>query len=92
MKDKNLNISSSQTLNPILKCDVTKFRIPPPLVTQLHTSSTSPPPLTCDVIYGWPLITSKDNKRKCNLENSSMHERWMFPKVLHIYSLFPLRE
>ena len=28
-----------------LKCAVTKFRIPPPLVTQCHTSSTSSAPL-----------------------------------------------
>ena len=26
-----------------LKCDITKFRIPPPLVTQCHTSSTPSP-------------------------------------------------
>ena len=39
-----------------LKCDVTKFSIPPSLVTQCHTSST-PYALrvTCDVIYGCPL-------------------------------------
>ena len=29
----------------LLKFDVTKFRIPPPLVTQCHTSSTPSPPL-----------------------------------------------
>ena len=38
-----------------LKCDVTKFRIPLPLVTQCHSSSTPSAPLMCDVIYGWPL-------------------------------------
>ena len=38
-----------------LKCDVTKFRIPPPpLVTQCDTSSTSSAPLNVDVIYGCP--------------------------------------
>ena len=41
----------------LLKYDVTKFRIlPPSLVTQCHKSSTPPPPLTCDVNYGCPLI------------------------------------
>ena len=35
------------------KYDVTQFRIPPPLVT-LRQPPLSP--LTCDVIYGWPLI------------------------------------
>ena len=49
MKDKNLNILSPRTSNPLLyviynwKCDVTKFRIPP-IVTQCHTSSTPSAP------------------------------------------------
>ena len=30
----------------------------PPLVIQCHTSSTPSAPLTCDVIYGWPLNTN----------------------------------
>ena len=37
-----------------LKCDVTKFRIPPPLSYNVTLRRPSPP-LTCDVIYGWPL-------------------------------------
>ena len=36
-----------------LKCDVTKFRIP---LSHNVTLRRPPPPLTCDVIYGWPLI------------------------------------
>ena len=37
------------------KCDVTKFRIPP---MSLNVTLRRPPPplLTCDVIYGCPLI------------------------------------
>ena len=35
-----------------LKCDVRKFRIPPPLVTPRRPPL---PPLTCDVIYECPL-------------------------------------
>ena len=43
-----------------LKCDVTKFRIrPPPSLSHNDTLCRLPlPPLTCDVIYGWPLIKS----------------------------------
>ena len=44
-----------KTTTLFLKCDVTKFRIPP-LVTQCQTSSTPSDPLTCDVIYGCPLL------------------------------------
>ena len=58
MKDKNLNILSPRTSNPLLyviynwKCDVTKFRIPPLFTLR----RPPPPPLTCDVTYGCPLI------------------------------------
>ena len=41
-----------------LKCDVTKFRIPP-------LSYNAPSPLMCDVIYGWSLRSfSKDLLRR----------------------------
>ena len=58
MKDKNLNIlvdTCNIALILFLKSDVTKFRIPPP---HCHTMSpfVDPLTLTCDVIYGWPLI------------------------------------
>ena len=54
---KNQKYASSQLLILFFKRDVTKFRIPPPLATQCHTSSPSTP-LSCDVIYGCPLMTS----------------------------------
>ena len=39
------------------KCDVTKFRIPPsPPSHNVTLHRPSLPPLTCDVIYGCPLI------------------------------------
>ena len=50
-----------------LKCDVTKFRTPPPLVTQCNISSTLPP-LTCDVIYGWPLMGDKKAEEEFMVE------------------------
>ena len=53
----NLVYTCNIALILFFKCDVTKFRIPPPLVTQCHTSSN--PPLTCDVIYGWLRIYRK---------------------------------
>ena len=35
-----------------LKCDITKFRIPPsPLSLSVTLRRPPPPPLTCDVIY-----------------------------------------
>ena len=40
-----------------LKCDVIKFRIPHPLSHNVTLRRPPPPPLTCDVIYGCPLIT-----------------------------------
>ena len=52
----NLVDTCNTALILFLKCDVTKFRIPPPLVTQCHTSSTPSPPLMCDVMYGWPHV------------------------------------
>ena len=51
MKDKNLNSLSPRTSIPLLhivynrKCDVTKFRILPPLIPQCHISSTPFAPL-----------------------------------------------
>ena len=51
MKYKNLNIlvdTCNIALILFLKCDVTKFRIPPSLVTQFHTSSTPSTPFN-----GW---------------------------------------
>ena len=47
--------TSNIALILFLKCDVTKFRIPPPLFTEYHISSTPSAPLTFDVIYGFPL-------------------------------------
>ena len=54
----NLVYTSNIALILFLKCDVTKFRIhtPPPCQTMSHFVDPLPP-LTCDVIYGWPLIT-----------------------------------
>ena len=52
-----------------LKCDVTKFRIPPPLSHNVPLRPPPPPPLTCDVIYGWPLWqfeSSISNDRNAN--------------------------
>ena len=46
----NLVYTCNIALILFLKCDVTKFRIPPP---PCHTLSTLP--LTCDVVYGRPL-------------------------------------
>ena len=37
------------------KCDVTKFRIPPPLSHNITLCRHPLPPLTCDVISGCPL-------------------------------------
>ena len=41
----NLVDTCNISLILFLKCDVTKFRIPPPLVTQYHTLSTPSAPL-----------------------------------------------
>ena len=54
----NLVDTSNIALILFSKCDVTKCRIPPLLVTECHTLSTTPPSLTCDVIYGCPLMTN----------------------------------
>ena len=35
--------------------------LPPPIVTQCHTSSTPSAPLTCDVIYDAPLFLISDD-------------------------------
>ena len=48
----NLVYTCNIALILFFKCDVTEFRIPPPVVTQCHTSSTPSAPLMCDVIYG----------------------------------------
>ena len=49
----NLVYTCNIALILFLKCDVTKLRIASP---SCHTSSSpSTPPLTSDVIYGWPL-------------------------------------
>ena len=62
MKDKNVNILVEMcniALILFLKCDVTKFRIPTPLSHNLTLRRPPPLPLTCDVIYGCPLITGQ---------------------------------
>ena len=52
MKDKNLNISSPRTSNPLLyviynwKCDATKFRNPSPCHTMSHFVDPLRPPLS----------------------------------------------
>ena len=62
MKDKNLNILSPRTSDPLLISFITgnemsqNLRSLPSLVTQCHTSSTPSAPLTCDVIYGYSLV------------------------------------
>ena len=48
----NLVYTCNIALILFFKCDVTKFRIPP-----LVTLRRPPPPVTCDVIYGWPQIS-----------------------------------
>ena len=52
----NLVYTCNIALILFLKCDVTKFRIPPPLSHNV-TLRRPPPPLTCYVIYGWSLLT-----------------------------------
>ena len=49
----NLVYTCNIALILFLKCDVTKFRVPPPIVTLRRPP---PRPLMCDVIYGWPLM------------------------------------
>ena len=50
----NLIYTHNIALILFLKCDVTQFRIPPPLSRNV-TLRRPLPPLTCDVIYGLPL-------------------------------------
>ena len=52
----NLVYTCNIALILFFKCDVTKFRIPPPFLSHNVTLRWPPPPLKCDVIYGWPLI------------------------------------
>ena len=63
----NLIYTCNIALILFLKCDVTKFRIPP----SCHTSSIPSPPLTCDEIYGRPLSKQEDLKEMYNFINNS---------------------
>ena len=51
----NLVYTCNIALILFLKCDVTKFRIPLPLWHTMSHFVDPLPPLTCDVIYRWPL-------------------------------------
>ena len=78
----NLVYTFNIALILFLKCDVTKFRIPLLLVTLRRPLL----PLTCDVIYGWPLFTKKtiDQQNMASYYNSerlSTHEYKGGPKV-----------
>ena len=55
----NLVDTCNTALMLFLKCDVSKFRIPPLLSQNVTLSRPPPPPLMCDVIYGCLLMTSQ---------------------------------
>ena len=53
----NLVDTCDIALQLFLKCDITKFWIPPsPMSHNVTLRRPPPPPLTCDVIYGCPLF------------------------------------
>ena len=60
---KCFNLADTRNITLILffKCDVTKFRIPPALFTQCHTSSNPSAPLTCDRNLWMPPKTKAKN-------------------------------
>ena len=83
-------------LTLFFKCDVTKFGIPLPLVTQGHTSSIPSVPLTCDVILWMPLYvvdisekTRKNLKKQFNIHTLNITVQGFKIKEIKSY-VFPV--
>ena len=88
----NLVDTCNITLILLLKCDVTKFRIPPPLVTQCHTSSTPSTPLNvwCNLCMP-PNLFNLLSGCDVSTRHAVVIMHWLCVNMLCCNSVFPLR-